>query len=207
MRVAACNALNRDTKAVPRGLVKKMNIDPGLAAGYVIVAVGGFALGALAGRWMMTEVSAALAAVQMRLSALEQKVIGGITTAMAPATNGNASVSAAAAHPAVAPSAAPMAAMAAPTAASAAAAQAAALEHHASAVEKLAAAIDKHAQAVDDHGAATVAAAVELGSHPATAAPALPAATFAAPAHAAAVTMGAAVTPVAASAIATAPQG
>jgi hypothetical protein len=48
-----------------------MNIDPGMAAGYVIVAVGGFALGALAGRWMMAEVTTALSAVQMRLSALE----------------------------------------------------------------------------------------------------------------------------------------
>ena len=91
----------------------------------------------------------------------------------------------------------------------AAAAQAVALEHHASAVEKLAAAVDRHAQAVDDHGAATVAAAVEMGSHPAPATP-LPSrgasATFATPVHAAGVAMGARVAPVAAAAVAAAPQ-
>jgi len=31
-----------------------MNIDPQTVAGYAMVAVGGFAIGALAGRWMMT---------------------------------------------------------------------------------------------------------------------------------------------------------
>lgn len=41
---------------------------------------------------------------------------------------------------------------------------------HAAAIEKLAGAIEKHAEAVDDHGAATVAAAVESGARPASAA-------------------------------------
>ena len=50
-----------------------MNIDPEMAAGYVMVAVGGFAIGALAGRWMMTEMHTAMSAVQTRLSALEQR--------------------------------------------------------------------------------------------------------------------------------------
>ena len=39
-----------------------------------MIAVGGFALGALVGRWMMTEMTTALSAVQSRLSALEQMV-------------------------------------------------------------------------------------------------------------------------------------
>jgi methyl-accepting chemotaxis protein len=165
-----------------------MNIDPAMAAGYAIVAVGGFALGALTGRWMLTEMRTALGAVQTRLSELEQKVIGTVAapaSSAAPASNN----SAAPVHP------------------SAAAAQAAALEHHAAAVEKLAAAVDKHAQAVDDHGAATVAAAVEMGSHPAPAAPTTTAATFATPLHATGVAMGASVAPVAAAAVAAAPQG
>jgi hypothetical protein len=198
-----------------------MNIDPGMAAGYVMIAVGGFALGALVGRWMMTEVSTALGAVQTRLSALEQMVLGHSATASSTAaSNGNSAAPvqsmlpsaqmaqpAVGSHPAPVVQAAPSApASAAPAAPTAAAAQAAALEHHASAVEKLAAAIDKHGQAVDDHGAATVAAAVEMGSHPAPAAPATPVATFAAPAHTAGVAMGAAVAPVAAAAVAAAPQ-
>ena len=141
-----------------------MNLDPAMTTGYVVVAVGGFGLGALAGRWMMAEMRSAFSAVQLRLSALEQKVTGysAAPAAAAVTANGNsAAPTVPIAHPAaVAPQPAP--APAAPTAVTAAAAQAAALEHHASAVEKLAAAIDKHAQAVDDHGAATVAAAVEM---------------------------------------------
>ena len=152
-----------------------------------MVAVGGFAVGALAGRWMMAEMRTALSAVQMRLSALEQKVIGASATPSSTAVpNTNHSV--------------------APVAPTAAAAQAAALEHHAAAVEKLAAAVDKHAQAVDDHGAATVAAAVEMGSHPAAVAPIATAATFATPLHAAGVVMGASVAPAAAAVVAAAPQ-
>ena len=41
-----------------------MNIDPGMTAGYVLVAVGGLAVGALAGRWMMTEMRNAMSAVR-----------------------------------------------------------------------------------------------------------------------------------------------
>src|SRR5260370_17642657 len=68
-----------------------MNIDPGMAAGYVMVAVGGFALGALAGRWMMAEVTSALSGVQLRLSALEQKVLGhsATTSSSTAASHGN----------------------------------------------------------------------------------------------------------------------
>jgi hypothetical protein len=192
-----------------------MNLDPAMTTGYVIVAVGGFGLGALAGRWMMAEMRSALGAVQLRLSALEQKVIG-YGAAPAVTANGNAAApTSPIAHPAATVAAAPQPAPApvAPTAVTAATAQAAALEHHASAVEKLAAAIDRHAQAVDDHGAATVAAAVEMGSYPAapsvSGAPVLsgPAATFSAPTHAAAMAMGASVAPVAAAAVAAAPQG
>ena len=161
-----------------------MNIDPGMAADYVMAAAGGFAIGALAGRRLMTEMRTALGAIQMRLSALEQKVIGH-SSAASPisAPNGN---SAATVQPMT----------------TVAAAQAAALEHHASAVEKLAAAVDKHAQAIDDHGAATVAAAVEMGSHPA---PAALAPTFATPLHAVGV-MGASVAPAAVAVVAAAPQ-
>jgi methyl-accepting chemotaxis protein len=179
-----------------------MNIDPQMTAGYAMVAAGGFAIGTLAGRWMMTEMRTAMSAVQTRLSTLEQTVIGhSATTTSAPTVQ-------AALAPLPAPAPAPVAppapvVPAAPTAVSAATAQAAALEHHASAVEKLAAAVDKHAQAVDDHGAATVAAAVEMGSHPA---PITPASTFATPLHAAGVAMGASVAPVAAAAVAAAPQ-
>jgi len=195
-----------------------MNIDPEMAAGYLMVAAGGFAIGALAGRWMMAEMRTGMSAVQTRLSALEQMVIGHSTTAgstAAPSTNHSAATFHAAAPivqadatPLPAPAPAPVApaapsAPAAPAAATAATAQAAALEHHAAAVEKLAAAVDKHAQAVDDHGAATVAAAVEMGSHPA---PGAPAATFATPAHAAGVAMGGSVAPVAAAVVAAAPQ-
>jgi hypothetical protein len=186
-----------------------MNIDPGMAAGYVMVAMGGFGIGALAGRWMLTEMRTGMSAVQTRLSALEQMVIGHSTTTSstaAPSTNNSAAPVHPSAQTAVAPLPAPAPAPVAPpapAAPTAAAAQAAALEHHASAVEKLAAAIDKHAQAVDDHGAATVAAAVEMGSHPA---PLAPAATFATPLHAAGVAMGASVAPVAAAAVAAAPQ-
>jgi hypothetical protein len=187
-----------------------MNTDPEMAAGYVMVAVGGLAIGAFAGRWMMTEVGNAMSAIETRLSSLEQMVIGHFTTTGSPAVastnNSAAPVHSAAtmAHAAVAPLPAPVApAPVAPAAPTAASAQAAALEHHASAVEKLAAAIDKHAQAVDDHGAATVAAAVEAGAHPALVAPA---ATFATPLHAAGVAMGASVAPVAAAAVAAVPQ-
>jgi hypothetical protein len=68
----------------------QMNLDPAMAAGYVTVAVGGFAFGALVGRWMLAEMSTALGSVQLRLSALEQKVIGRSATAGAAlAANGN----------------------------------------------------------------------------------------------------------------------
>jgi hypothetical protein len=203
---------SRDVGAATGVLVKIMNIDPGMTAGYVMVATGGFAIGALAGRWMMTEMRTGMSAVQTRLSALEQMVIGHSTTTTStatPSTNNSAapvqppaSIMRAAAAPLPAPAPAPVAPPA-PAAPTAAAAQAAALEHHASAVEKLAAAVDKHAQAVDDHGAATVAAALELGSHPA---PVAPAATFTTPVHATGVAMGASVAPVAAAAVAAAPQ-
>ena len=79
-----------------------MNLDPAMTTGYVIVAVGGFGLGALAGRWMMAEMRSALGAVQLRLSALEQKVIGYGAPAVAPAVtaNGNsAAPTAPMAHP------------------------------------------------------------------------------------------------------------
>jgi hypothetical protein len=180
-----------------------MNIDPQMAAGYAMVAAGGFAIGTLAGRWMMTEMRTAMSAVQTRLSTLEQTVIGHSTTATTSAPTVQAALA-----PLPAPAPAPVAppapvVPAAPTAVSAATAQATALEHHASAVENLAAAVDKHAQAVDDHGAATVAAAVEMGSHPV---PITPASTFATPLHAAGVAMGASVAPVAAAAVAAAPQ-
>ena len=216
--MAACNVINRDIGAVPRGWVKRMNIDPAMTAGYVMVAVGGFAFGALAGRWMMAEMRTALSAVQVRLSSLEQMVMGHSAAATSTAaSNGNLAAPvqsivhpAAAPQPAPAPAPIPLApaapvAPAAPTAVTAAVAQAAALDHHANAVEKLAAAVDKHAQAVDDHGAATVAAAVEIGSHPAPAAG--PAATFSTPIHAAGVAMGASVAPVAAAGVATPVQG
>ncbi len=49
-----------------------MTMDALMQAGYAIAAAGGFALGALAGRWMMAEMRAALGAIQMRLTALEQ---------------------------------------------------------------------------------------------------------------------------------------
>jgi hypothetical protein len=187
-----------------------MNIDLGMAAGYVMVAVGGFALGALAGRWMMGEMRNALGAIQMRLAALEHTVVGnGTGVNSAAAAPGHSPVSAAPVstkaqeQPASAPQPAPVtplatAASASPAVASAAApSPAAALEHHASAVERLAGAIEKHAQAVDDHGAATVAAAIEMGGHPA---PVAPAPTFATPLHAAGLAVGAGVAPVAAAA-------
>ncbi len=191
-----------------------MNIDPGMAAGYVLVAVGGLAVGALVGRWMMTEMGNAMSAIETRLSSLEQMVIGHFTTTGSPtvaSTNNSAAPVPSAAKlaqvvvaPLPAPAPAPVApAPVAPAAPAAASAQATALEHHASAVEKLAAAIDKHAQAVDDHGAATVAAAVEAAAHPALV---TPAATFATPLHAAGVAMGASVAPVAAAAVAAVPQ-
>src|ERR1700684_2907693 len=110
-----------------------MNLDPAMTTGYVVVAVGGFGVGALAGRWMMAEMRAALSAVQLRLSTLEQKVIGAgasLSSTAAPHTNhstGPVQIAAAIAQPAVVPAIAPTA----PTAATAAAAQAAALEHHA----------------------------------------------------------------------------
>jgi hypothetical protein len=186
-----------------------MNMDLGMAAGYVMVAVGGFALGALAGRWMMGEMRNALGAIQMRLAALEHTVVGNGTAAnSAAAAPGHGPVSAAPVsttapmataqeQPASAPQPAP-AAPASPAVASAAApSPAAALEHHASAVERLAGAIEKHAQAVDDHGAATVAAAIEMGGHPA---PVAPSPTFATPLHAAGLAVGASVAPVAAAA-------
>jgi hypothetical protein len=218
-----------------------MNIDLGMAAGYVMVAAGGFALGALAGRWMMGEMRNALGGIQMRLAALEHTVVGNGTAAksaaaalshspvatapvsttspMAPiATTPNAPLASASTppiataeqHPASAPQPAPVtsaateapAAPAAPEASATGPSPAAALEHHASAVEQLAAAIEKHAQAVDDHGAATVAAAIEMGGHPA---PVAPSPTFATPLHAAGVAIGASVAPVAAAAAVAAP--
>ena len=68
-----------------------MNLDPAMTTGYVVVAVGGFGLGALAGRWMMAEMRSALSAVQLRLSALEQKVTGysAAPAAAAVTANGN----------------------------------------------------------------------------------------------------------------------
>ena len=135
-----------------------MNMDPGIVSGYAIAATGGLALGALAGHWMMTEMRSAISAVQMRLSALEQRAMSLGASMMTP----HNTPAAALVHwenPALSGIAAPVAS------------NAAALEHHASAVEKLATAIEKHAQAVDDHGAATVAAAVEMGSHPAATIP------------------------------------
>lgn len=126
-----------------------MNMDLGMAAGYVMVAVGGFALGALAGRWMMGEMRNALDAIQMRLAALEHTVVGNGTAAnSAAAAPGHGLASAAPVstkaqeQPASAPQPAPAtpvatAASASPTVASAAASSpAAALEHHASAVER-----------------------------------------------------------------------
>jgi hypothetical protein len=131
-----------------------MNMDAATVSGYAIAAAGGLALGVLAGRRMLTEMRSAISAVQMRLSALEQKAMGlGASTTVPHHAPAAALVHAE--NPAASGVAAP------------AASHAAALDHHASAVEKLAAAIEKHAQAVDDHGAATVAAAVEMGSHPA----------------------------------------
>jgi hypothetical protein len=194
-----------------------MNIDLGMAAGYVMVAAGGFALGALAGRWMMGEMRNALGGIQMRLAALEHTVVGNGTAANSAAAAPNHNpVSAAPVHsiaPTVPMATAPMAmaqqqpasasqpapvAQAAPAVAPLAApSPAAALEHHASAVERLAGAIEKHAQAVDDHGAATVAAAIEMGGHPA---PVAPAPTFATPLHAPGLAVGASVAPVAAAA-------
>jgi hypothetical protein len=190
-----------------------MNIDLGMAAGYVMVAVGGFALGALAGRWMMGEMRNALGAIQLRLAALEHTVVGNGTAANSAAAAPNHNpVSAAPVHsiaptapvamaqqqPASAPPQPAPVAQAAPAVAPLAApSPAAALEHHASAVERLAGAIEKHAQAVDDHGAATVAAAIEMGGHPA---PVAPAPTFATPLHAAGLAIGASVAPVAAAA-------
>jgi hypothetical protein len=185
-----------------------MNIDPAIAAGYVVVAVGGFAIGVFTGRWMLTEMRTALGAIEARLFALEQKMVGAKTIAgsgAGPTANNSAAPvhpSAPTAHQGAAVQSAP----AAPVHA-AAAAHAAALEHHATAVEKLAAAVNKHAQAVDDHGAATVAAAVEMGSHPASASPTTTAATFATPLHAAGAAIGASAVPVAAAAVAGAPQG
>jgi hypothetical protein len=193
-----------------------MNMDLGMAAGYVMVAAGGFALGALAGRWMMGEMRNALGGIQMRLAALEHTVVGNGTAAnSAAAAPSHNPVSAAPVH-SIAPTApiatSPMAPMAtaqqqpasapqpapiAPPAPAAAPSSASALEHHASAVERLAGAIEKHAQAVDDHGAATVAAAIEMGGHPA---PVAPSPTFATPLHAAGLAVGASVAPVAAAA-------
>ena len=83
-----------------------MNLDPAMTTGYVVVAVGGFGLGALAGRWMMAEMRSALGAVQLRLSALEQKVIGSSAAPAAAAVtaNGNAAAPASPiAHPAAPP--------------------------------------------------------------------------------------------------------
>jgi hypothetical protein len=185
-----------------------MNMDLGMAAGYVMVAAGGFALGALAGRWMMGEMRNALGGIQMRLAALEHTVVGNGTAAnSAAAAPSHNPVSAAPVHsiapmapiataqqqPASAPQPAPIA----PPAPAAAPSSASALEHHASAVERLAGAIEKHAQAVDDHGAATVAAAIEMGGHPA---PVAPSPTFATPLHAAGLAVCASVAPVAAAA-------
>ena len=133
-----------------------MNIDPQLAVDCAMAAAGGFALGALAGRRMAADMRSAISAVQVRLSALEHKAAG-LGASILPASNG--------ASPALVHGHEP----AAPVSAAPTASNAAALEHHASAVEKLALAIEKHAQAVDEHGAATVAAAVEMGSHPAPA--------------------------------------
>jgi hypothetical protein len=204
-----------------------MNIDLGMAAGYVMVAAGGFALGALAGRWMMGEMRNALGGIQIRLAALEHTVVGNgtaaksaaaalshsqVATAPVSTTSPNAPLATASTppiataqqQPASAPQPAPVTpaataapASAAPAAPGAAPSPAAALEHHASAVERLAGAIEKHAQAVDDHGAATVAAAIEMGGHPA---PVAPAPTFATPLHAAGLAVGASVAPVAAAA-------
>jgi hypothetical protein len=187
-----------------------MNIDLGMAAGYVMVAAGGFALGALAGRWMMGEMRNALGAIQLRLAALEHTVVGNGTAANSAAAAPNHNpVSAAQVHSiapmATAPTAtaqqqpvsAPQPAPIAPPAPAAAPSSASALDHHASAVERLAGAIEKHAQAVDDHGAATVAAAIEMGGHPA---PVAPSPTFATPLHAAGLAVGASVAPVAAAA-------
>jgi hypothetical protein len=74
-----------------------MNLDPAMTTGYVVVAVGGFGLGALAGRWMMAEMRSALSAVQLRLSALEQKVTGysAAPAAAAVIANGNSAAPAA----------------------------------------------------------------------------------------------------------------
>ena len=194
-----------------------MNIDPEMAAGYVMVAVGGFAMGALAGRWMMTEMRAALSAVQLRLSdartegdrlkrhvnssstaprrqrpidrAGVRRQCGGSDRAMPAARarrdragradRGNGGDGAGGRAGA---SCEPRSKSSQPRSI-------------------------KHAQAVDDHGAATVAAAVEMGSHPAPVdSPAATAATFATPLHAAGVAMGASVAPVAAAAVAAAPQ-
>jgi hypothetical protein len=199
-----------------------MNIDLGMAAGYVIVAAGGFALGALAGRWMMGEMRNALGGIQMRLAALEHTVVGKgaaansaaaalnhstvpaapVSTTAPMATMATAStppIATVLQQPASAPQTAPVtpAATETPAAPAAAPSPAAALEHHASAVERLAEAIEKHAQAVDDHGAATVAAAIEMGGHPA---PVAPSPTFATPLHAAGLAIGASVAPVAAAA-------
>ena len=44
-----------------------MNIDPAIAAGYVVVAIGGFAIGAFTGRWMLTEMRTALGAMRAAL--------------------------------------------------------------------------------------------------------------------------------------------
>jgi hypothetical protein len=212
-----------------------MNIDLGMA-GYVMVAAGGFALGALAGRWMMGEMRNALGGIQMRLAALEHTVVGNgtaaksaaaalshtpVATAPVSTTSPNAPLATASTPPIATaqqqPAGAPQPAPVAPAATEAPAATAAALaaaptaapssaaapDHHASAVERLAAAIEKHAQAVDDHGAATVAAAIEMGGHPA---PVAPSPTFATPLHAAGVAIGASVAPVAAAAaVATTP--
>jgi hypothetical protein len=131
-----------------------MNIDPQLAMDCAL-ALGGFALGAIAGRRVAAEMRIAISAIQMRLSALEQKAAG-LGASILPMQNGSSAAALMHAH-------APAASVNVPPVP--AAPHAAALEHHASAVEKLAAAIEKHAQAVDEHGAATVAAAVEMASH------------------------------------------
>ena len=146
-----------------------MNIDPGMAAGYVLVAVGGLAVGALVGRWMMTEMGNAMSA-ETRLSSLEQMVIGHFTpparrpwpvptNSAAPGPGGEAGRRSAAPHRR------PRQRRRTGRAGGVGAGHRprASCERG----RKAGGGIDKHAQAVDDHGAATVAAAVEAAAHPA----------------------------------------
>ena len=81
-----------------------------MAASYVMVAAVGFALGALAGRWMMGEMRNALGAIQLRLAALEHTVVGNGTAANSAAAAPNHNpVSAAPVHSIAPMATAPMA--------------------------------------------------------------------------------------------------